>query len=179
MIGHLPQPATSIIDEIKNRAADGPLSPFEFAQFRKKANALKSNDTENAFAALGILACLEGNLDECRKNHEMALLYAKSPSIQLSNYAGSLFVIGLHQESFDLAQKARAMDATNPAALEVCIRASFELGYEEQYLGYAAEWQKLTGEAHPTYALYLDEVQDANELTACCTHGALHVGGGC
>lgn len=173
------QAETFLIDEIKTRLAKGDLSPFELASFKKRANKLKKISIDNAFAALGILACLEGNLEECRKNHENSIKYTRFPSVHLANYANSLKIMGLTEEAIELAQRARKADMSNMTALDVAIRASFDLGDENRYLFFASEWRKLMNEDHPSFVDYLAEVKEANELTACCTYGALHVAEGC
>ncbi len=166
-------PATrSLVDEIRDRLKNGDLSPFELATFKKMADALKATDTDNAFDALGILACVEKNVAACRKNHEKAILVSVFPSIHISNYANSMLRLGLNNEAIALAQRARSVDMANMTALDIAINASFNLGDEERYLGFIEEWKKNKGEDHPSYAAYLEERREANELTSCCMHGA-------
>ena len=177
MPGHLAPAKKSLIEEIKLRLLKGAISPFEIAGFKKRAQELKSSDTDNAFAVLGIIACIEGDLEECRKHHENAIRHAKFPSIQISNYATSLNYIGLHSEALELALRARKADMTNMKALDVAVMASFNLGDEQRYIAFASEWKRLVGDDHPTYSEYLEEVKEANELTACCTYGAMQTAG--
>lgn len=178
MPGHQVPAKKDLISEIKSRLIKGKPSPFELASFKKKANSLKADgDIDNAFSALGIIACVEGNIEECRRCHENAILHARFPSIQISNYAASLNYMEMHSEAIEIALKARKVDMTNLNALDVIILASFEMGDEKQYLSSVTEWKTLTGEQHESYAAYLEEVREANELTMCCTYGALQTAG--
>lgn len=168
-----------LVTEITERLLDGNMSPFEIASFKKKAHALKRSDVDNAFAALGILACIEGDLDECRKNHEISIRHTGFPSIQVANYANSLKYMGLYDEAVSLALKARHLDMNNLMALDIAITSCFLAGDEKRYLSFASDWKKQTGEDHRSYGEYLEEIKEANELTSCCMSAGMLSSGGC
>lgn len=169
-------PATDqLIEEIKDRMLAGKPSMLELARFKKRAAGLKASDPETAYLALAMIACAEDKISECSENHKKSTALSRHPSIQISNHANSMLLLGRHEDAIALSQKAREIDMLNTVALDIAIKACFNMGDEQRYLSFIAEWKKNKGEEHPSYAKYLKEVEEANELTSYCMRGAADI----
>jgi|GEM_PF-2469814 len=156
---HRPDAAeTSLIDRIKARIIEtNGLGEVDLLRFQREAHALKTKDTANAFAALGILACLKGEIKNTRRYHETSIQYAgKSLSIHLSNYATSLQNLELYAEAVEKARAAWDADPANIMALDIIIGSSYMGGIDKDIEYYTAKWRDLVGEEHPIVSAYLE-----------------------
>lgn len=117
-------------------------SEFEVARFKREANKLKAIDPSTAAALHGIIACLDGNLDECKKQHEHAIRLDSS-FINYSRYFASLFNLGRYQDAYDWLNKGLLKYPDSPELLTEAITTSYFLGLYDKVVEHSKTLEKL------------------------------------
>jgi len=167
---------SELIDEIEDLRDQGSASrELEIRRIKKQAEEFKVSDPAAGFSLLGMIACLENNLEEMHRCHKISLQYSNDAAVDLGNYAVSLMSCRLLEDALyyakraydvsasDLARRAEALD------LLVCITSVLD-DAEEEFLDYLETWEDLTGESHPILESNAAE-EDEQKLT--CIIGAL------
>ncbi len=173
-----PQPAIAdIITRLQDayNSKEG-LTDFEKASFRREAN--KAVPDANAFSALGILACLDNNLDEMHKNHKNAITYAEgeTKAIHMANYAYSLEICGMHSEALRMALSAWNLDNANVNALSLLLITAYKTEEESILAEYLSIWDKMVKKPHTVAALLAEDKEDAVEAEAAINEYLEHGG---
>jgi len=95
----LPNPkCNKIILQLNDMLESGNVNQIELRKIKKNLLDLRSTDPVNAHVVLGIISCLEHNIAEMRKNHELAIKF-QNDSHTVGNYSVSLSKYGLYLES--------------------------------------------------------------------------------
>ena len=61
----------------------------------------------------------------------------------------------------------------NTEAIDSRVRHAFEVGDEAAFLRYAKAFKALTGNHHPYWEKYLQEIEEAHALTRICTRASI------
>jgi len=121
---------------------------FQLNRVKIEAEKIKDNNPADAFALLGIIACLEDNIEEMHINHKKALSYEDSPEHK-EDYAISLLHSHLFDEAYkyflDLYTKA---DKNDLLILEGLIKYTAILNLNEEYDKYINQFKMLTGKEY-------------------------------
>ena len=173
-----PAPAEeNIITVIRNHLLKhGKLSEFDFVRFRQQAE--KELPEPNGFTALGMLACISGNIDDMHKYHKQAIQYAASDQIarHTANYAASLEVSGLLPEALREAQKAWAIDPADAGALAIVITASYNLNEDAIMNEHLEFWRKSMKAPHPAEKWLAEDESDAEDADEALSEYLEHGG---
>jgi hypothetical protein len=159
----LPEHST-IIDELRIRYHEGPLSEFEIAKYRSMAQTLKTVDPAKYLCAQGMLACFSGKFDEMRDFHQRSIRISEDNALYIFNYACSLRAAGFVNEALPLALDAVRRDDMNLRYLNTAIWIASVAGSTslEELL---SRWEKLNrGEKHAVQV----EQEEHREVTRFC-----------
>jgi len=105
--------AARLIERLNVLLGEKNRSPFVLSTLKKEAQALLKTDAFHAYVVLGMIACLEQNVDEMHKNHLKALnLYPHEPLASI-NYAASLANLGFNSEASKQYRKAYQLEPAN------------------------------------------------------------------
>jgi len=108
------QPAAArLIERLNVLLGEKNRNPFALSALKKEAQVLLKTDAFHAYVVLGMIACLEKNVDEMHKNHLKALnLYPNDP-LANNNYAASLANLGFNSEASKQYRKAYQLEPAN------------------------------------------------------------------
>lgn len=101
---------SELAEQANGLALEPCLNDFELNKLRLEAKKLIQNDPRGAYITLGIIACIEENIDEMRESHENALRIAPNDSVALCNYARSLSFAGYYESAKTIASRLTAGD---------------------------------------------------------------------
>jgi hypothetical protein len=150
----MPTPQTQtifkgIVDVLESIKKRDRRQTFRFGRYKKQAEALLQVSPAQGYTLLGILACLEHDIEAMHLNHKRAIAYHSSYET-LSNYSASLDKSCLWRASFDLALAASDAEPADKAALRfamTCLSMSGKFSLAETL---SARWAKVSkGEADP------------------------------
>ena len=149
--------ANKIIVALNEMGRSGQTDELKLARWKREAGQMKqSGQVSPAFIILGMIACLEGDMEQLRAHHLNAIRHAPDSIDAVRNYAVSLKKSGLLQESLEYFKRAHQLDQSNKHCLNDVIKSLYYLAvgddqYEEEMETYARSWKQLTGENHPLY----------------------------
>lgn len=131
-------------------------SEFQLRGLKHEAEKLKSASLKDGFAALGIIAGLNGDIGEMERCLNLAVIYSDGESLYLHNYAAALINhANKVPEALETAKKAllkaeqEGNSTVKKGALDLIITACDALGMEEEFIDHAYEWEALFGSPHP------------------------------
>jgi len=101
-----------------------------------------------AFTILGMIACLEGNIEEMHSCHKNAMTYSNNENFTMVQYATSLMNSGFFEDAYDYSLKVYKKDYLDMQNLNNLIEITNKLDLEDEFQKYVAEWEKATGEIH-------------------------------
>ena len=116
---------------------------FTLRKIRREAENLQSSDAFNAYVSLGMLASLENDENEMRKNHLAALKLRPNDPIGSLHYSTSLNNLGFWPEAKDFAIQAYEWDRGNLTTLAILIERCYKSGRVHQAVSWLEEWEKL------------------------------------
>jgi tetratricopeptide (TPR) repeat protein len=119
------------------------------------------------YSALGSIAAARGSIRKMHEYHNKSIVFDPRPIIHL-NYASSLYHLDDLDEALDRASKVYDENRGNEAALNLLVKIAFKKRDEKMFVSFAGAFQKLTGEPHPLYAFYMDEVEEGHEMSKMC-----------
>lgn len=149
--------ANEIIEALNEMGKSGQIDQIKLARWKHEANQMKqSGQVSPAFIILGMIACLEGDIEQMRSHHLNAIRYASESIDALRNYAVSLKKSGILQDSLEYFKKAHQLEPGHKRCLNDVIESLYDLSlnddqYEAELEDYARKWEQLTGEPHPLY----------------------------
>lgn len=152
---------------IQERLSQGPLSEIDFARFEKAAKKeIQGEFPANGLAALGILACLRGDLGAMHDFHNRAILTDDAAFMQTFNYATSLCQCRLFNDALDLAAGGFAKDKLNLDLLYVIIRAEYCLNMIDEAAGHIKVWNTMAKKPHPLAVDIQETLEDRSAVGA-------------
>jgi tetratricopeptide (TPR) repeat protein len=142
-----PESILNILIEQISVFARGNIKPdaFTICRFKCEANKLASVNFAESAMVKGIIACLEGNVPECIKQHELSIRNNSDP-IFYQNYALSLHKIGKNAEAYRLIKIVLDQCPMIPDVLSLVIEFAFHAGHPDEALNYYEAFKKLNTE---------------------------------
>ncbi|GFM38492.1 hypothetical protein [Desulfovibrio psychrotolerans] len=149
-----------LISTLSERANDPrPIDELEALRFIHEAELLKKADQRAGYEALGIIACLMGNLEKMHKYHQKAIRLSAHSPLAHRNYACSLLHSGDAALSLTEALKGHQKDPLDISCIDAAIAAAYYLGAIEQALALNSTYRALVGEDHEV-TLWLEEDEE-------------------
>lgn len=119
------------LNEISNHIDIGPFR-FKLNGFKEDAKRMISTDPKLAYTILGIVACIEDDIESMHKNHQNAIKLSGESFYTLQHYSASLAEQGLLDQAYRYAYKAyeKAKDDRDILATLMELAYSLEKTYE-------------------------------------------------
>jgi len=140
-----PQPepkANRLIKRINRLSLEKTKSPFAIKSIKREATGLIKSDSRRAYMALGMLACLEGEIGEMRDYHENALRISSDYSTNF-NYATSLSNNGFFQEAQKYALIAHEKEPSDIDCLSLIIKDNVAKGRFREAFDWLEKFKKV------------------------------------
>jgi hypothetical protein len=135
-----------LIDEIADYAVNSKIpDDFTLRRFKRDADKLLSLSPADAHMLRGMIACLEGNLEECKKQHELSIKLDQGVFFQ-QNYIYSLNNLGYHQEAYHWLKQVLALVPSDVESLQLAMKIAILSGYPQDTLDYAHTLQQIAPE---------------------------------
>ncbi len=115
---------------------------FTLRRLKNDASSIKNVSLAEYAMMMGMIACVSGDIGECRKQHELSLTQDCNPLLY-ANYFSSLFFIGHLNESFQCVEKGINLFPGSTSLLESAIEASLLLGRYRRAVKYYEDLLKL------------------------------------
>ena len=133
-----------IILDLNEIAKEFNITPYVFKLNRYKTDAtlMVQNDPENSYSILGMISCLESDLEAMHKYHRMALKCSGKSSRSLFQYSSSLYNCDLFEEAYDYAYQAYEKDKRDRATLQILLKLSYYLERNKDYQLFKNELKK-------------------------------------
>jgi len=155
--------ADEIFEKINSMVGTGSANEFELKKFKIEAEKLKEIDIAAAFTILGMIACVEGDIEEMHSCHKSAIAYSDENWVK-SQYSISLLNRYLFQEAYIIAKEIYDNDPTLLKNLDTLIKATNSLDLEKEFQKYVAEWKKNTGENHSLISFSEDNDDELDKI---------------
>jgi len=124
--------SNEILDKIQPSFSSGHTpSQFELAKLKKDAQSIKNINPAQGYSLLGLIACLEVDIEGCRSNFKKAIRL-DGDMTQYLNYSSSLLSFGLMDESFQLIDSMLDKFKGDPEYLEVAMDVAIQSGRPNQ-----------------------------------------------
>jgi hypothetical protein len=140
--------ASQIIDELNKMLDNRTINEVALKRFKVEAERIKEKDLAKAFSILGMIACIENDLQNMHSYHKNAITYSNENIAELSHYVVSLMNRRLFKDVHIYAQKVYKKSPSNSKNLDILIRAVNELNLEEEFQKYIKKWENLVEEPH-------------------------------
>jgi|GEM_PF-6682784 len=116
---------------------------FKLTRYKDEAKKIIQNDPEGAYIILGIIACIEDDIDLMHKHHKNAINCSGESRHSLIQYSCSLSTQGLFKDAYKYALKAYEKTKGDREVLIQLLNDSYALGLDEKYHFYKKSLQKL------------------------------------
>lgn len=119
---------------------------FTLLRFKAEAEKLKVVSRAESAMAKGIIAGLERNLQECKKQHDLSLTLnddLDNDHVFYQNYALSLNRLGQNKDAYHFIKMVVDIHPHVPIVICLCIDIAFYAGYPENALKYYDDLIKL------------------------------------
>ncbi len=148
----LPAPnkkTVDIISDIHEILRTGLYDDFTLKRCKLEAKKLKKQDVflEEVFIILGMIACIEGDINKMHSYYRSALGYSGENYLSLSNYAASLMCSSLHKEAYEYALKAFELEKREKN-IHVILFAAYLINNKNELNKYAQIYKKLYRKDH-------------------------------
>jgi len=129
--------ANELIDKLAGFAgSEKKPTEFEFAVLKREAKKLESIDPAESAMCLGMIACLEGDVEECKKQHEKSIRIGRAINYYV-NYCWSLTQFGLIDDYYQCLEVAVHEYPGDPELLSKLVLITEYLGLYDKTLIYA------------------------------------------
>ncbi|PKD41986.1 hypothetical protein CWO84_02880 [Methylomonas sp. Kb3] len=123
-----------LIDEIcQYIIKDVAPSEFEIAGLKKKAVALKNVNHASYANILGMIACLDNDIEECQKQHELAIRLDGSVQ-HYESYCTSLYNLCCLKDALHWAETGLSLFPHAPKLITDAVNSSYYLGLFDKVL---------------------------------------------
>ena len=140
--------ASQIIDNLNEMLDSRTINEFALKKFKVEAEKIKEEDLASAFSILGMIACIENDMNNMHSYHKNAITYSNESIAELSHYVVSLMNCRLFKDAHTYAQKVYEKNPSNLKNLDILIRTVNELNLEDEFQKYVKKWENLKGEPH-------------------------------
>ncbi len=138
-----------MIDEINRYQSSLDFTEFDIRRLKRAAIKIKENvSVADGFGLLGMVACLEGDLEAMRSCCERAVQQSGGDPKHLYNYSRSLKYHNLYGEAEKEAEKAYERNPSHPGYLDNLIEIDCVLGRKDRFRRHVGEWFELRKKRH-------------------------------
>jgi hypothetical protein len=142
-----PAPASKyddIILDLNEIAKAFDVTPYTFKLNRYKTDAtvMIQDDPENSYSILGMIACIEKDIDSMHRYHKIALKCSSESARSLFQYSSSLYNHDLFEDSYKYAYKAFEKNKGDRLTLQLLLKTSYYLMKDEDYQLFKVELEK-------------------------------------
>jgi len=120
---------------------------FTVAKFKRDANKLKSTSAAQAAMIHGMIACLERDIETCKKQHELSIRLHGEPDFYL-NYYCSLLLLGRIHDGYCCLTEGLSKFPFSTDLIKAAIEAAMLLGFYGKVIEYYESLQSLQPIAH-------------------------------
>lgn len=146
-----------LVTQLNRLISDGkPNKLKDFSYFKARAKKGIENDPVEAFSILGMVACIEQNIEDMHKNHSIALKYWRiEPESTRDYWAPAQYSISLkkslldHQAYYDYGKNAFDAGYESAEFLEAIAVSAARLDLNDEFLEFANAYERVTGAPHP------------------------------
>ncbi|MDM8514752.1 hypothetical protein QUF76_01005 [Desulfobacterales bacterium HSG16] len=146
------QPASEyniILDTINKYTTTGDFVPLDLKRLKKKANQIKDNvDIAKGFELLGMIACLEGDVNVMHSCHKTAIQQSGQRIEHIINYVQALKSLNLYDDAYNYAFQAYNKDSLNLSSIDIVISMTCIFNEQDKFARYTKEWKKIAKEDH-------------------------------
>ncbi|MBC8432556.1 MAG: hypothetical protein H8D96_11640 [Desulfobacterales bacterium] len=121
---------------------------FTLKRLKAEAEKIKENNLVDAFSILGMIACIEQDIENLHSYHKSAITYSNESARELSHYVVSLINSKLYEDAYKYSLKVFKKAPTDEKNLDILIKAISELNLEEEFGKYTSIWFDLKKEPH-------------------------------
>jgi len=112
---------------------------FNLKEYKRKGIDLIKKDPETGLTLLGIVSCVEQDLDQMHSYHKSAIEVSGGSFFAISQYGCSLYSAGLLEEAWDFGLKAYNINPTSKEILSFLVKNSYILGKTDYYRKFKEE----------------------------------------
>lgn len=105
----------------------------------------------DAYMLMGMVACIENDIDKMKSSHENAIRLSGGHAVSYYQYAVSLARRGLFKESLDYAEKALALIENKVQYLDTVIASAYGAGDTDKVKEYSLRWLESQKDYHPLH----------------------------
>lgn len=102
-------------------------SQFEVARLKREATKLKNGNIAAYSGIMGMIACLDNDVTECKRHHELAIRLDGSVE-HYDSYCTSLYNLGLIQDTYQWAKKGLSLFPHAPKLVLSAVKSAYFLG---------------------------------------------------
>lgn len=143
----------SIISELNEMAVHGDRNEFTLKRLKIEADKIKSNDPEWAFTILGMIACIEKDIESVHRYHKNAIAYASSEKVAALQYYVSLYNLEFYEDAIAVLEDLYQAYEGDTIILDALIKNCAILNRMDDYSRYCEEWTKITEQEHQSLDL--------------------------
>ncbi|MDM8552613.1 hypothetical protein QUF72_21195 [Desulfobacterales bacterium HSG2] len=145
----------NIISKLLKIVDTGLYDIFTLKWCKNEAKKLKKQEVllEEVFTILGIIACIEGNIEKMHSYHRNALGYSGETYFSLYNYTASLMYSSLYQEAYEYALKAFDLEK-NEKIMTMILHTTHLLNKKDEFTEYAQLYKKLYNKEHDIFSSF-------------------------
>ncbi len=134
-----------IIHELNAISDHLDITPFAFKLNRYKNDAQKiiKNDPEIAYIILGIIACIENDIERMHKYHKIAIKFSGDSTYSLSQYGLSLLAQDLLGDAYNYTYRAYEKTPEDQPILNRLMHISYIMGRDDKYHEFKTKMKKL------------------------------------
>ncbi|QTA83056.1 tetratricopeptide-like domain-containing protein [Desulfonema limicola] len=142
-----------ILNKLFEIFSTGLYDDFTLTWCKAEAEKLKRQDVflEDVYNILGMLACIEGDIDNMHSYYRSALGYSGNSFFSLSNYSASLVKSTLYKEAYEYALKAFEIEKSDEIILDALIYMSYLL-QKKEFTEYIQIYKKIFGKDHKVFS---------------------------
>lgn len=143
----------SIITELNEMASSGERNEFQIKRFKLEADKLRDKQPDVAFTILGMIACLEKNIDDVHRFHKNAIAYATEKVMVTMQYVISLLNLCMYEAAHSVLKELYKEYDEEIIVLDALIKNSAILNLIDDYRIYCDIYKKTTGKDHDSLPL--------------------------
>lgn len=155
----------AIIAELNEMSQSNDRDELKLRRFKNEIEKIKGSDPTLSFTLLGMIACVESNIDDVHRFHKIALAYAPEKAVPTMQYVVSLLNLDYNNEAQEILVDLHKEYRDDLEVLDKLIKNSAILNKMDEFATYCKDWKKLTGEENARLKFTeFDKRNDPNTL---------------
>jgi len=122
------------IEQINGMLLPNKINQIVVQNIKTDAEKMKPDNPEDAFALLGMIACLEGDLETMHSHHRNSIQYSNSSENYKYHYGISLLNAQLYEDAYEMLKGVLdASDKVDIAIVKHLIQCTLNLGMDDAF----------------------------------------------